>query len=71
MHLKNLYISCKCNWHFTTENARIKLSRLYPIIASLHSTNAWSFWFSNHVGRIFTDVGVALAAIANATRVLK
>jgi len=27
-------LACKCNWHFTTEDARIKLIRLYPVIDS-------------------------------------
>jgi hypothetical protein len=25
-------LSCKCNWQFTTEDARVKLKRLYPVI---------------------------------------
>jgi hypothetical protein len=25
-------LACKCNWQFTTEDARIKLARLYPVI---------------------------------------
>jgi hypothetical protein len=27
-------LACKCNWQFTTEDARIKLTRLYPVIDS-------------------------------------
>jgi len=28
-------LACRCNWQFTTEEARIKLTRLYPVIDAL------------------------------------
>jgi hypothetical protein len=31
---KNVRSNAKAHWQFTTEDARVKLSRLYPIISS-------------------------------------
>ena len=61
--------NAKINWQFTTEDARIKLKRLYPTLSDRHDSRRFSLIFQNNtivrcVRAIFLNISILIITSA-------